>query len=120
MTMRSWSSTLVTGLAILLLVPSLALGAGVQALFDLSSPTGGPFPSDRFTVFDDGHKTGVQVNLPKPDCAVRPTDCADIDVINTLDGFNPQPRLAIPFSGPIDLGTVNSQTIFLVRLGRLD
>jgi hypothetical protein len=100
-----------------LVVPSLAFGAGVQALFDLSSPAGGPFPSDRFTVDDHDQKTGVRVNLPKPDCAVRPSDCADIDVINTLDGFNVQPRLSIPFSGPIDVSTVNSGTVFLVRLG---
>jgi hypothetical protein len=57
------------------------------------------------------------MNLPKPDCAVRPSDCADIDVINTLDGFNLQPRLSIPFSGDIDVSTVSSQTVFLIRLG---
>jgi len=35
----------------------------------------------------------------------------------TLDGFNLQPRLSIPFSGPIDVSTVSSRTVFLVRLG---
>jgi dienelactone hydrolase len=55
--------------------------------------------------------------LPKPDCAVRVSDCADIDVINTLDGFNLQPRLSIPFSGPIDVSSVSSSTVFLVRIG---
>jgi hypothetical protein len=102
---------------LLVVAPSLAFGAGVQALFDLSSPSGGPFPSDRFAVEDDSHLTGVRVNLPKPDCATRPSDCADIDVINTLDGFNLQPRLAIPFTGPIDVSTVTSRTVFLVSLG---
>jgi len=101
----------------LVLIPSLALAAGVQARFDLSSPAGGPFPSDRFAVEDDSHLTGVRVNLPKPDCAARPSDCADVDVINTLDGFNVQPRLAIPFTGPIDVSTVSSSTVFLVSLG---
>jgi hypothetical protein len=48
---------------------------------------------------------------------VRASDCADIDVINTLDGFNLQPRLSIPFSGPIDVSTVSSSTVFLVRIG---
>jgi hypothetical protein len=57
------------------------------------------------------------VNLPKPNCAVRRSDCDDIDVINTLDGFNLQPRLSIPFSGPIDVSTVSSSTVFLVRIG---
>src|SRR5207244_3708267 len=75
-----------------------------------------PFPSDRFTVDDHAQKTGLRVSLPKPDCAIRVSDCADIDVINTLDGVNLQPRLSIPFSGPIDVSTVSSRTVFLVRL----
>src|SRR6266404_96123 len=101
---------------ILILLPGLAFAA-VEALFDLSLPAGSPFPSDRFTVDDHDQKTGLRVNLPKPDCAVRVSDCQDIDVINTLDGFNLQPRLSIPFSGPIDVSTVSSSTVFLVRLG---
>src|SRR5437899_7637294 len=36
---------------------------------------------------------------------------------NTLDGFNLQPRLSIPFSGPIVVSTVSSRTVFFVRLG---
>ena len=101
---------------VLMLLPGLAF-ASVEALFDLSSPATAPFPSDRFTVDDHDQNTGLRVSLPKPDCAVRPSDCADIDVINTLDGFNLQPRLSIPFSGPIDVSTVSSRTVFLVRLG---
>ncbi len=49
-----------------------------------------------------------------PDCAVRQSDCEDVDVINTLDGFNLQPRLSIPFDGTIDVETVNSETVFLI------
>jgi hypothetical protein len=78
---------------------------------------GGPFPSDRFTVNDPTQNTGLRVNLPKPDCAARPSDCEDLDVINTLDGFNLQPRLSLPFDGPIDAVTVNSDTVFLLSLG---
>src|SRR5437016_7957060 len=100
---------------VLILIPGLA--SAVETLFDLSSPTSAPFPSDRFTVDDHEQKTGLRVSLPKPDCAVRVSDCADIDVINTLDGFNLQPRLSIPFSGPIDVSSVSSGTVFLVRLG---
>src|SRR5881396_3700563 len=101
---------------VLILLPGLAFAA-VEALFDLSSPASSPFPSERFTVDDHDQNTGVRVNLPKPDCAVRVSDCDDIDVINTLDGFNLQPRLSIPFSGPIDVSTVSSSTVLLVRLG---
>ncbi|PYN89324.1 MAG: hypothetical protein DMD87_06055 [Candidatus Rokuibacteriota bacterium] len=101
---------------VLILLPGLAFAA-VEALFDLSSPASSPFPSERFTVDDHDQNTGVRVNLPKPDCLVRRSDCDDINVINTLDGFNLQPRLSIPFSGPIDVSTVSSRTVFLVRLG---
>jgi len=89
----------------------------VHVLFDLSTITGGPFPSDRFTVADLDQNTGRRVNLPKPNCTIRPSDCADIEVINTLDGFNLQPRISIPFDGPIDVNSVSSETVFLMRLG---
>jgi len=61
-----------------------AYGA-VHALFDLDTPKGGPFPSDRFTVEDRSHLTGLSVSLPSPGCSERPSDCEDMDVINTLD-----------------------------------
>jgi hypothetical protein len=99
----------------MLIAPSLGLASGVQALFDLEAPAGAPFPSDRFTVPDDSHNTGLRVNLPMPqDCPARPSDCSDVNTLNTLDGFNLQPRLSIPFSGPIDVSTVTSDTVFLV------
>src|SRR4029450_11182611 len=60
------------------------------------------------------------VQLPKPDCGVRPSDCADIDVLNTLDGFNMQPRISIPFTGPIDPTSVNSSNVFLISLPDLE
>jgi Bacterial Ig-like domain len=54
----------------------------------------------------------VRVDLPTAGCT--PSDCADLAVLDTLDGFNIQPRISIPFSGPIDTSTVASSTIFLV------
>ena len=90
------------------------------AAFGLDAPDSGPFPSDRFTVADASQLTGRRVNLPLPDAATRPSDYADVSVINTLDGFNLQPRLSIPFSGPIDVTTVNSSTVFLIKLGDTD
>ena len=99
-----------------LLAPSLAAAAGVHALFDLDGLTTAtaPFPSDRFTVPDNNQNTGLRINLPKPDCTAQVSDCEDIDTLNTLDGFNLQPRLSIPFNGPIDVSTVSSATVFLV------
>jgi hypothetical protein len=87
------------------------------AAFDLSAPNIGPFPSDRFTVVDSSQLTGRRVDLPLPDRAARPSDYDDISVTNTLDGFNLQPRLSVAFSGPIDVSTVSSNTVFLVKLG---
>jgi len=98
-------------------VPLAALADGVHVLFDPSDPAASPFPSNRFTVFDATNQTLRRVNLPKPDCEVRPSDCQDIDVINTLDGFSTQPRITVPFSGDIDPATVSSGTVYLVNLG---
>src|SRR6516164_10305510 len=87
------------------------------AAFDLANPNSGPFPSDRFTVADSSQLTGLRVDLPLPDRTTRPSDYEDISVINTLDGFNLQPRLSISFDGPIDVSSVNSNDVFVIRLG---
>src|SRR5215510_1312487 len=87
------------------------------AAFDLDTPQSGPFPSDRFTAADASQLTNRRINLPLPDAVTRPSDYADVSVINTLDGFNLQPRLSIAFSGSIDVTTVNGTTVFLVKLG---
>jgi hypothetical protein len=116
--MSSLRRALFFALLTLLALPSIAEAdaAGVQPRFDLSSPAGGPFPSNRWTTFDWSQQTFLRVDLPKPDCVVRPSDCADIDVLNTLDGFNMQPRISIPFTGAIDPASVNSSNVFLIRL----
>ena len=97
---------------------SFAAAASLALLFPggalAGTKAGQPFPSNLYTMPDDAQITGLRVNLPKPDCATHPSDCADVDVLNTLDGFNIQPRISIPFSGPIDLATVSRSTIFLV------
>ena len=99
-----------------LVTPSRAAG-GVHPLFDIHNPAGSPFPSDLLTVPDASQNTGLRIDLPKPDCSIRPSDCEDLDVINNLDGFNLLPRLSIPFDNAIDLTTVTSQTVFLISLG---
>src|SRR5262249_43503090 len=111
----------------LLVAPAAAPAAraqeGVQGRFDLTDPQGGPFPADRFTVPDATQLTGLRVDLPttRLDCKAnpRPSDCNDIDVLNTLDGFNLQPRLSVPFTGPIDPNSVSSKTVFLFKLSCL-
>jgi hypothetical protein len=97
------------------LAPLAATAAGVEVLSNTM------FPSDRFTKFDFSQNTFRRVNLALPaDCASTPAkalQCQDITVLNTLDGFNIQTRLSIPFSGPIDVSSVNSDSVFLVSLG---
>jgi len=97
--------------------PSVAR-ASIQPLFNVDVVGQAPFPSDQFTVPNPKNITRLQVSLPLPDCKARPSDCNDLGVINTLDGFNVNPRLSIPFSGPIDVNTVTSDTVFLVNLGK--
>src|SRR5690606_27838236 len=87
---------------------------GVSVRYDAQAS---PFPSNRYTVPEFGNATLRRVNLPKPDCTARPSDCADIDVINTLDGFSTQPRITVPFTGDIDPASVNSESVYLVNLG---
>jgi len=89
----------------------------VHALFHLNVKTEAPFPTNWFTVPDQSNLTGLRVNLPYPDCRVFVSDCEDLNVINQLDGFNLQPRLSIPFDGPIDVNSVTSQSVFLISLG---
>jgi hypothetical protein len=99
----------------------------VHALFALSQPSDGPFPANWYTVSDMSNLTGVRVNLPLPegvppsDCAKpdadRPSVCDDLKVLNSLDGFNLQPQVSIPFDGAINLGTANSDSLFLVDIG---
>jgi hypothetical protein len=90
---------------------------GVHALFNLDVKTEAPFPTNWFTVSDRSNLTNRRVHLPLPDCKVFVSDCEDLNVINQLDGFNLQPRLSIPFDGPIDVNSVNSQDVMLINLG---
>jgi hypothetical protein len=92
----------------------------VTPLFGLARPSEGPFPSDRFTVEDKTQNTCERVHLPR-DCSLPldpvPSDCLETDILNQLDGFNIRPRLSIPFSGDLDLSTVDHESIYIVKLG---
>ena len=103
-------------LAFTLLV-SAPVQAEVEALFDVSGPDLGPFPSDVFTERDLRNLSRRSVALPMPDCEVDPSSCDDVSILNSLDGFNLQPRVRIPLSGAIDVATVDTSSFFLVHLG---
>src|SRR6266850_7673055 len=91
----------------------------VHPRFELASVSGAPFPSDLYTVADASNRTGRRVNLPLPNCTTNPSDCDDLGVINTLDGFNLLPRISIPFDGDIDPESVSSKSIFIVELAQV-
>jgi hypothetical protein len=103
--------------ASLALLAPLAQATGVSVRADHGDPSGAPFPSNRWTVFDGSQRTLRRVKLPTPDCAVRVSDCQDVAVLNTLDGFSTQPRISVPFTGDIDIASVTSRTVYLVNLG---
>jgi hypothetical protein len=95
-----------------------ASAAGVKVLFNPVSPEVGPFPTDVLTVSDLAQKTGLRVNLPRPDCQAEPSTCDEIAAVNQLDGFSIEPRLRVRFSGPINPDTLR-EGISLVWLDDL-
>ncbi len=115
--LRAKVRTFAFGFALVLLSsPALGRADSVRIRFDPDVPSAGIFPSDRFTERDLRQQTNRRVNLPKPDCDVRPSDCDDIDVLNSLDGFNLQPRISIAFDGDIDVTTVTRDSILFINL----
>jgi hypothetical protein len=71
-------------------------------------------PDDRFTVPDRRQLTGRRVSLPMPRCteATRST-CDAVELLNTLDGFDLQPRVFLPFSDPVDVETLTPETFYV-------
>jgi hypothetical protein len=72
------------------------------------------FPNDRFTVPDRAQLTGLRVDLPVPRCTEATRSICDaIEILNTADGFDLQPRFFIPFSRDIDVATVTAETAYV-------
>ena len=83
--------------------PATAAPAGTAAVVSL-------FPSDSLTVADAAQLTGRRVALPEPDCTTHPTDCNTVALLNQLDGFDLDPRLALRFDAPVDAVEVAART----------
>ena len=101
-------------LAALLAAPLLVplAGAPSWAAPPASSPSAGPvFPSDSLTVKDATQATGRRVALPLPDCTARPSDCHEIRLLNQLDGFDLDPRIAISFREPVDPAALSQSDV---------
>ncbi len=74
------------------------------------------FPSDRLTAPDPRQSTGRRVALPLPDCASDAAGCDEVRLLNELDGFSVNPRIAVRFSGPIGLDSLTRANAFIVPL----
>ena len=75
------------------------------------------FPSDRWTVRDPAQLTGLRVRLPLPDCTARPSDCAELQRLNRLDGFDVEPRVQVTFDRRVAVGEVRTGTLSLRAAG---
>jgi len=84
------------------------------------------FPDNAFTVADSSQLSGRRVNFrigvdyPVVGGVVQSScNTADYSIcdayaeLNTLDGFDLQPRVVVPFNGAIALGSVNASDLFL-------
>jgi hypothetical protein len=101
----------------------LALGLSLAAAAGWLAPAAAPaaqvqslFPSDRLTVPDPRQSTGRRVALPPPDCAADPSGCDEVQLLDELDGFSVNPRVAIRFSDPVDPGSVSRDSAFILPL----
>lgn len=101
-----------------MLVPALLLGglaapaAAADPAVQLesgSTPETRPFPDDVFTVADPAQATGRRVALPTAGCT--PAECADLALLNRLDGFDVRPRIRLPFTAAVDLSTITADTV---------
>ena len=118
---------------------TLALVAAAAILAGFSGPAGATvsvvrgksygsriFPDDAFTVGDKTQVTGRRINFrqgvdyPRVGGVVQPS-CTSADYsicdgfaeLNKLDGFDLQPRVLVPFTGPIDLASVSTSNFFI-------
>jgi hypothetical protein len=56
------------------------------------------------------------VALVQPDCGVDPAGCDEIRLVNQLDGWSVNPRLAMRFSGPVALDSFTKASAFILPL----
>jgi hypothetical protein len=71
------------------------------------------FPTDALTVSDRAQATGRRIALPRPDCTTRRTDCAALTLLDQLDGFDLDPRIAVRFDRAVDPRAVAAATVVL-------
>src|SRR5581483_9511187 len=78
--------------------PFCLAAAPTTVVYDPSSVSGGPFPSNVLTVADSSESTGLRVNLPAGnDCTMTgdPSVCSNSALLDQLDGFSVNPRVMV-------------------------
>jgi hypothetical protein len=106
---RRFGGKIVKARLILVFIPLPLWCGSTTVLFQPSSPSVGPYPTNALTIKADTQKTGLQVNLPFPaGCTLLSTsaDCVNKQLLNQLDGFSVNPRIMVCFSGPVDVTTL--------------
>ena len=93
-------------------------GAGTTVLFDPSTPSTGPFPTDYLTVADPQQKTGVRLNMTPPSCIAQYTACQETALLDQYDGFSIRAAAQVRFSAPVNTATLVNG-IFFVALDNL-
>ncbi|MCW2666550.1 MAG: hypothetical protein JWN57_1512, partial [Frankiales bacterium] len=97
---------------------TLASAATPVRLLTGTTPETAPFPNDAFTVADAAQLTGKRIALPTAGCdALGRSLCDDLALLNQLDGFDLQPRVTLPFDGPVDLRSVTPTTVYVEAPG---
>jgi hypothetical protein len=89
------------------------------------------FPSDAFTVRDKRQLTDRRVRFRqgrdfplvagkvRRRCTAKTYSiCDSFRELNTLDGFDLQPRVTVPFTGAIDLASITPESVFIERAGK--
>ncbi|MBV8828113.1 MAG: hypothetical protein JO108_02675 [Acidobacteriaceae bacterium] len=99
-------------LIFLAFVGTLALAGQTTVLYEPTSLTAGPFPSDVLTAADTTQITGHRIALPPAESSCDPSQslpvCTNTDALNQFDGFSVNPRLMVCFSAPVDTSTLPS------------
>ncbi|HEX6489498.1 MAG TPA: Ig-like domain-containing protein [Candidatus Dormibacteraeota bacterium] len=119
--------TLVAAVALLAGIGTFAVNAGTgTAVVRGQSLYTRIFPDNFFLTRDRTQLTGHRVNLVQgrdfpryqgqiqPGCTTADYSLCDAAAeLNTLDGFDLQPRVTVPFTGPIDLSSVTVDDFYI-------
>lgn len=115
----AWSLLATAALVAPVVIATTATGSSKVSVRLGTGPDTTVMPNDRFTVADTHQLTGRRVALPFPSCSsANSSICDGTRLLNTLDGFDLQPRVSIPFTGAIDVSSITPSTVFVSGAGQ--